>query len=233
MRYTWCSFFLGILISGSLLAVEQQAVQSLESISAVIQNAVVTELGQTETEFQMEPLQLDKRLRLPECTRPLESFILSGQKGSGYFSVGIRCTGLKPWTLYHKVRVNVYQTIVILKNAIRQGTPIGTSDLVLEKRSLTSLKGGYFTEPDTVIGQVARRSLPGGLVLNPDYLVIPNPVQRGQQVTIRVETAGFEIAMPGLALSDGRLGQRIRVRNVQSGKIVEGVVTGSGVISVN
>lgn len=232
MRYGWFAFFLPILMTG-VTARADQSLQALESIQAAIENVVSAELQQGGKEYRMEPLRLNARLRLTECEHPLDAFILSGQSGSGYFSVGVRCNGVKPWTIYHKVRVSVYESIVILKNQVRQGTVIKASDLLLEKRELTGFHGGYFTDPGMVVGQVARRSLAGGLVLNNEHLLIPSPIQRGQQVSIRVRSADFEIAMPGVALSDGKLGQRIRVRNVASGKIVEGMVTGTGVVSVD
>ena len=38
--------------------------------------------------------------------------------------------------------------------------------------------------------------------------------------------------MSGMALSDGSLGQKVRVKNLSSKRIVEGVVDGPGVVKV-
>jgi len=232
MQYGLYLLFLCLQLAGATARADI-AWQSVDSIRLAIESRVAQELEKQATVYRMEPLRLDGRLRLPACESPLEAFILSGQKGSGYFSVGVRCAGVKPWTIYHKVHVNIYQPVVLLKNEVRQGAVIRESDVFLDNRDLTALRGGYFGDTSLVTGQVARRTLPGGLILNPDHLLIPPPVARGQQVSIRFGSSGFQIAMPGIALSDGRMGQRIRVRNAESGKIVEGTVTAPGVVSVD
>ncbi len=207
--------------------------QSAESIRAVVEAVVTKALEQDGTDYRIEPARSDNRLRLTRCEQPLDGFILSGQRGSGYFSVGVRCAGVKPWTVYRTVRVSAYQTVVVLKEPVKQGTPILPSNLLLQRREITGLHGGHFTEPAAVLGQIARRTLPGGLLLTPDHLTMPSPVKRGQAVRIRAKSADFEISMPGMALSDGLLGQRIRVKNSQSGRIVEGVVTQPGIVTID
>lgn len=209
------------------------ALQSADSIRNAIEAVVIAELQQSGTDYRMEPVHVNGHLRLTECEHPLDAFILSGQRGSGYFSVGVRCAGISPWTTYHTVKVTLYQTVVVLKEPVRQGVSIQPDMLILEKRELTGQHGGYFTDLAAPVGQLARRTLPGGLLLTPDHLTQALAVQRGQSVSIRAQSADFEIAMPGVALADGHLGQRIRVRNAQSGRVVEGIITRPGIVSVD
>jgi flagella basal body P-ring formation protein FlgA len=220
-----------VLLSVSVLEAEPRF-QSHESIRAAIDRLLETELHQQDQEYQAEPARLDPRLRLPECDRSLEAFILSGQKESGYFSIGVRCPGSQPWTVYSKVRLTVYQQVVILKNPVRQGALIAETDLVLEKKELSALRGGYLTALEQAVGRPAKRSLPKGLVLNAGHLTVSTLVKKGQKVTIRARSANFEVNMPGEALADGNEGQRIRVRNDQSQKVVEGTVVGPGLVLV-
>jgi flagella basal body P-ring formation protein FlgA len=57
-------------------------------------------------------------------------------------------------------------------------------------------------------------------------------VRRGQKVTLVVDDGGMEIRMAGRALSDGALDQRIRVENVSSRRVVEGVVRSAEVVEI-
>ena len=47
------------------------------------------------------------------------------------------------------------------------------------------------------------------------------------------EVGKMEVKMNGMALSDASLGQRIRVKNSSSKRVVEGVVDAPGIVRVN
>ncbi len=78
-----------------------------------------------------------------------------------------------------------------------------------------------------------RRALPAGSPLTMDVLDRDVLVQRGQQVTLVAATGGIEIRAQGKALGDGGAQDRIRVQNVNSLKIVEGVVENAGTVRVD
>ena len=56
---------------------------------------------------------------------------------------------------------------------------------------------------------------------------------KGDTVMITAKKAGMEVNMPGEALSDGRKGKQIRVRNIKSERIITGKVVGPGLVEVN
>ena len=57
-------------------------------------------------------------------------------------------------------------------------------------------------------------------------------IHRGQSVTLAARAGGFEVRAPGLAMADAAAEQRVRVRNLNSLKIVEGVADTEGVVRV-
>ena len=57
-------------------------------------------------------------------------------------------------------------------------------------------------------------------------------VTRGQQVTLEVGADTMNIRMAGEALDEAALGQRVRVRNLSSERVVEGVVRSAQVVEV-
>ena len=71
------------------------------------------------------------------------------------------------------------------------------------------------------------------------YTTDPNPrvgcvlVRRGQIVTLVAGGGPVEIRTTGKALADGAAGERVRVRNERSNRIVEGVVAEDGTVRVN
>jgi flagella basal body P-ring formation protein FlgA len=57
-------------------------------------------------------------------------------------------------------------------------------------------------------------------------------VQRGQTVTLIADVGGLSVRMSGRALSDGLINQRIRVENLSSGKVVEGIARSEQVVEI-
>jgi flagella basal body P-ring formation protein FlgA len=64
-------------------------------------------------------------------------------------------------------------------------------------------------------------------------LLVPDVVvRRGQQVTLVAANGGIEIRAQGLVLADAGAADRVRVQNVSSLKVIEGVVENENVVRV-
>ena len=91
-------------------------------------------------------------------------------------------------------------------------------------------------EPPPDVDALARntliRPLAAGAVLTMDALVPDFIVKQGEAVTLLASVGGIEVRAPGRALSDGRDGARIKVQNLGSLRVVEGVVDTTHVIHV-
>lgn len=228
MRVIWILF----VIVSPLHA--EPGLQSQASIVAAIAAKVEAESRQRGLDYDAEVLPLDPRLRLADCGPALEVFLPQGfREGGAYQTVGVRCVGAQPWTIYAKVKLAVYREVVVLRNALRRGSVIGPDDIALERRNLSLLIGDYLTTPAQAIGKPLLRGLPAGQVLSPAHLTLPKTIRRGDKITIHAAGGGFDIAMSGEALADGEKGERIRVRNEQSGRVVVGTVVGPGVVVVD
>ena len=57
-------------------------------------------------------------------------------------------------------------------------------------------------------------------------------VRRGERVSILATTAALQVRMEGEALSDGAIGEIIRVRNLSSRQEIEAQVVGPGQVQV-
>jgi len=72
-------------------------------------------------------------------------------------------------------------------------------------------------------GLIAKRRLPANTVIRPQMagpVRAPIIVKRNQSVLIRIESAGFLITAAGTALQDGKTGEHVRVRNVDSRRVI-------------
>ncbi len=175
---------------------------------------------------------LDARLRLSRCTTALETFAPAGNRRLGNTTVGIRCNGSKPWTLYVAVKVQLFESVVVAARPLTRSSIIGPQDVKLERRDLGRLVYGYLTRLDHAIGQSVRRPIAADKAIRPGQIEPQQLVRRGQRVTILAKSGGLEVRMAGKALMDGAAGQRIRIKNTVSKRVVEAVVLAANTVRV-
>lgn len=212
-------------------AAAETALQSHQTILMAIRGFIESNFRHPEEAHEVAIAPLDTRLRLAQCSQPIEVFYPAAQREAGHVSVGVRCQGSQPWSIYHKANIRIFKDVTVLNRAVRQGTILMPSDIGIVRKDLTQVRGAYLN-PEQVINKPVKKSLPAGTILNADHLTTPKVIKRGQKVLIRAQSAYFDVSMSGFALTDGELGQRIKVRNEGSKRIVEGTVTAEGVVSI-
>lgn len=206
--------------------------QSLQAIRASVEHYVRAEFRALGPISAVEVAQLDPRLTLASCEHPLTPFTPNGQRRLGNATIGVRCEGQRPWTLYVPVRIISSVNILTARRALTRGSLLTEQDLASVKRDAASLPYGYFTDPALVVGQQLKRSVRPGEVLSP-AMIAPAPlVQRGQQVWISARSGSVNVSMQGEALADGAAGERIRVRNLSSNRVLEAEVVSGGLVQV-
>jgi len=177
--------------------------------------------------------QLDSRLKLNQCSSPLEVYLPEGSRDLGRLTVGVKCTDSKPWSLHVPVTVTVYKDVIVTAKSLSRGELLMESDFKRVKYDMSKLPTGYIEDPANGVGMELKRRLSTGVPLTTTMLRKPIIIKRGQQVSILASAGGLEVRMSGKALAHGAVGDRIRVLNVKSKKKLEGIVTPSGDIKVD
>ncbi|OUR73550.1 flagella basal body P-ring formation protein FlgA [Methylophaga sp. 41_12_T18] len=207
----------------------------LQSTSSVEQVAYSYALSTVQASFdnaQIMMTPLDKRLRLKACETKLEAFANNPILGLGKQTIGVKCKSPVAWTVYVPVKVIVLEPVVVALRPLAVHHVISEADIKLQSRDIGSLRKGYIKKSQQIIGQQLKYPLAMGTVISPNMLRPLKVIARGEQIML-VATAGkMEVRMSGMALSDGSLGQKVRVKNISSKRIVEGVVEGPGVVKV-
>lgn len=209
-----------------------QESQSLPEVQEAARNFVIKHSGSLPGDIEVTPGPLDQRLRLPKCSHPLKAFLPSGSRSTGNTTVGVRCTGGTPWTVYLSVRVAVYGKVVVAAHPLGPGSSLSLADVQVERRDLGQLRQGYLSDPAHVLGKRLKRPVGLGAAITLEMLEIPKLIRRGQQVTLIAKVPGLQVHMKGQALEDGGAGEHIRVKNMSSQRIIEGTITADGVVQV-
>ncbi len=207
------------------------ALHSLDDIRASVKAYVESHTGsQADTEIHIG--QLDERLRLAKCSIKTEHYLPPGGKMESRFVVGTRCNGNKRWAIYVPVKRIRYGNVVVTTRPVRRGETIAGDQVEMRRTALNDLHAGYILRLDKVLGKTAKTTLKAGTVLHSGNLKAAISVRRGEKVNILAKKGPILVKMTGKALMDGAEGQKIRVKNQFSDRIIEGTVTYDGNIRV-
>jgi flagella basal body P-ring formation protein FlgA len=205
---------------------------AVTEMRAVAEAFVEKRLSPSAGQSVVNASQLDERLKLNQCSVPLEAFLRSGTRIGPKTMVGVRCQGAQPWKIYVPVEVMVRRQLWVARHALPRGHLLSESDLVAESRDVARMTTAYVSEKEVLLGKRLTTSILAGRVLTRQMIKADNIVQRGQTVTLSVASGGLRIHMSGKAMTDGALNERIRVENLTSGRIVEGIVRSREIVEV-
>lgn len=175
---------------------------------------------------------LDPRLRLPQCDQVLSISLESPAEPIGRVTLRVRCNGSSPWTVFVPGQVRLYREVVTAVRPLKRDAILTASDLAMAERDVGLISQGYLNALKQAVGKKLTRPLLPDQVLTPAYLQPAEVVRRGDQVVISARSGSISVRMPGEALSDGTIGQQIRVRNQRSNRVVRARVTGPGQVEV-
>ena len=181
---------------------------------------------------RIEVGRIDNRLKLAKCDSGLE-VIFANNRLPGNVSLAVRCNTGKPWKIYIQAVVNAYKLIYVARTPIARGATFTVNDLLREKHNITSLNGNYVTDINSLKGYVAKRNVRKGEIIKPFLALKSKLIKRGEQVTIIAETGGIKVRMMGKAMNDASTGERVRVKNNNSKRIIEGTAVNRGIVKIN
>ena len=203
-----------------------------DHIANIAESFLEARLGDDAANTSVQAGMLDSRLKLTTCDKPLQGFLRSGTKISAKTIVGVRCDGTKPWKIYIPVEVIVKRKVWVAAQPLPRGHLLLRADLQPDVRDVSRMTAGYQSDPASLVGRRLRTSVLAGRMLTLNLLEDNHIVTRGQTVTLIVASADLQIRMAGKALMDGALNQRILVENLNSGRVVEGIVRSVELVEV-
>jgi flagella basal body P-ring formation protein FlgA len=213
-------------------AQEPAGLQSLEAVRSAAERALRRQLDPQLSGVTLEAVALDARLRLTACAAALETFAQPPRGNQARALVRVSCNTGATWSLNVPVGIRRELDVLILRRAVTRGESLGAADVVAQKRVVASLSSPYVGRVEDLAGRLTRRPLPEGTPVTAESLSAALLIKRGQTVTLTASTGGIPVRAPGRALADAAASQRLRVQNLDSLKVVEGVAESDGVVRV-
>lgn len=210
----------------------EQLSQSHESINEVVKEYIAQNINFS-GEYEISLMPLDARLNLPQCAEPLEAFTTTGAIKAGRNAIGVRCNAESKWSIFTSSVIKVYQMVAVLSQPIQRGETLTLQHISIERREVSNLREDFVTQTEQIENKQAVRPLNAGTILSMRNFVEPNLIKRGDKVVISAGKTDFTIRMNGIAMMDGTKGQLVRIKNQNSGRIINATVVEPGLVSVN
>lgn len=203
--------------------------QDLEQLRTLVEQFLHSHYAQSEAQrVTVEVAQLDPRLQLSECQANLELELNDVSNSGGNVSVHSRCRNQQPWSIYVPAQVDLYRPVVVAARNLSRGTRLSANDVTIALRNTSRLRQGFVDSEKAVLGMELRRPLERNEPFRDGLLVQPLAVNRGDEVRLEAEVGGITVSARGTAMSSGRVGQQIRVKNSRSERIVAGRIIAPG-----
>lgn len=208
---------------------------SLHALHEVEHAAYLHAVSEAQARFanpQVSISSLDKRLRLQSCQSALDTFANHDQLRSGQMTIGVRCHAPVSWTVYVSAQVKVMQDVVVTRRALSADHILTKDDIKLAPRDIASLRKGYLSDASALIGQQLKSPLSMGSIIEARQFESQTLVHRGDLITLVAAVGNMEVRVRGEALANAGLGQRVKVKNTSSERVVEGIVDAAGVVRI-
>lgn len=207
--------------------------QSLASIRMQIESFIMSYPYTSPYPPRVRLGNLDSRLRLKACPEQLSIRFARSNMVSGNTAILVRCDQESGWKIHLPVSIDVFDNVVVAAKPLLKGQYIDSAAVDFKKHNIARLKNGYYSKDSNLDQLAARRNLAPGTVLTPANVSARLLVRSGQQVSLVLDYNGMQIRSSGEALQSASLGEVVKVRNSQSRKVVEGVVSGEGQVRIN
>lgn len=169
---------------------------------------------------------LDSRVRLTACTQALSFSDAPGQRSGQKTSVTVVCPDKPGWRLFLPVTVTRQRPVWVANQTISAGMPLSAAQWQRQTRDVASLPCAALMS-DNLSAYEARITLASGTVLCESALKPKTLIERGQTIRLISELQRIRVSVAVEALDSGGLGERIRVKNSQTGKVIDGIIEGT------
>lgn len=148
-------------------------------------------------------------------------------------SVEIRVDNVVSRRFSVTAQVEAFGEILVANRDLIVNEKISETDVRMEKRRLEKPLTSYFQKFDKLRGSVLLKNIGEGTELTSDSFAAGVVVRNGDLVKIEGVSGKIKIIVSGEARASGKIGDRISVKNSQSGAILQATVIDQGLVRIN
>lgn len=215
----------------------RRASQNVDSklIREVVANAVLNPLKTVGAETELTRLDIPVSVEVP--TGEVEVRASSGKVRDLFSSFSISIEILVDGRVVKRIsamaQVEATMPVVVAARDIQSNERIKETDVRVETRKLSKPVTNYFRDFSKLRGTDSSRPIAKGEIVTSDSMIAGIVIKAGDSVRLIYNSGGMQIIVMGEARALGRIGDRIQVKNTQSGTFLQAIIVDEGIVRVN
>jgi len=173
---------------------------------------------------------IDRRVNISACQNNMTATLVGNKNLLRSATVRIKCESATPWQIHVAVKITRQLPVIVSARPLSKGTQLTVNNTKIKYINKALLRSGSITDLTFVQKARLKRQISSGqMVLSRDICL----VCKGETVTITSIIGSLTVKTGGVALSNGILNETVKVRNINSKRIVSGTVKSAGMIQIS
>ncbi len=132
-----------------------------------------------------------------------------------------------------RVRIEVLRDFVVSLNTIAKNTVLTADEVTVQKKWVKRIPMNAISSLDDAVGKTIVVSIRPNALITRSMLREVKPVKKGRMVQVLLDNGAMRIIMSGLAEEDGADDAVVKVRNLNSNKIIYARVVGPSRVQID
>lgn len=128
-------------------------------------------------------------------------------------------------------RLRILKEVPVAKRMILQSERLKETDFEIKKMDIT-MESDSTPEAVTLVGSKLRRTITANQIILNSIIEREKDIAYGQPVQVVVRNSDWHISIQAVARDTGSVGDRVKVYNPQSKKVLSGILVSKGVVEI-
>ena len=183
---------------------------------------------------QLVKLELPKKIEVRTGSVEIRASTLHVRNTFAPFSVAVEILvdGKVARRIQVPAQVEVTAEVVVAAADLAEKSRVRAGNYRIETVRLDRDINSYIFEPEQLRGVTLNRAIAQGQPITRDSFVPDIVVKRGDVVRIVGDSGRMKISLTGEARASGHVGDRIQVKNLQSGTLLQAIIVDEGIVTV-
>jgi flagellar basal body P-ring formation protein FlgA len=200
-----------------------------------IEKAILAEFQRENVEAKLVKLDFSSNIEVPSGN--LEVFLKTPPNSNPFlpFSVSLelKVDGKTFHRIYATIQIEASAEVLVAAKDLVAGSSVSEADFRKSFRKLERPLSNYLRFPEDLRGMIVVKGLSEGAEITIDAFAAGYVIRTGDPVKISAESGTMKIVVSGEARASGKIGDRIAVKNVQSGSMLQAIVVSEGLVRIS
>lgn len=208
---------------------------SSERVQELVRSEIASRISTTVVRWEVTRFDLTGSLMVPKGEIDIRADFASVRNLFQKFTVPVKLSvdGKLFRIVTATLELRAFGTVVVASRDIAMNDKLVPADLEKKEIYLSRATTDYIWNDARLRGAMATKNIKKGDPISGDSIAAAVVVKVGDTVRIEAHSGNIKIAITGEARSAGRIGDRIAVKNLESGKVLQAIVVDEGLVRIN